>query len=87
LNVCEVFMALPLAAEPDGAALLVDGVRVGDVEEGVHGIAWPFVVGVAIRELSHPARDRGWGQASEWAVRQHAIGVRATAPGVRLAPP
>jgi hypothetical protein len=35
-----------LAAEPEAAALLVDGVRVGDVEEGVHLIAWPFVSGV-----------------------------------------
>ena len=32
-----------LAADPEGAALHVDGVRVGDVEEGVHLIAWPFM--------------------------------------------
>jgi len=43
----EVSMAvLPLAPAPgaaDGQSLLVDRLRVGDVEEGrVHLIAWPF---------------------------------------------
>ena len=71
LNVCEVRIgsSAALRRQPEAAALLVDGVRVGDVEEGVHVIAWPFdVVAAAMGVLSHRARARAGGAAWRVAV-------------------
>ena len=83
LNVCEVCMALAgLAAEPEAAALHVDGVRVGDVEEGVHVIAWPFeVVAAAMGVLSHRA------SALVGVQRSASAAAVSRPPRVRPAPP
>jgi hypothetical protein len=84
LNVWEVFIVLAPAAEPEGAALLVDGVRVGDVEEGVHVIAWPFdVVAAAMGVLSHRARARGLVQTSESVAGNTPLGYGLPHPGMR----
>src|SRR5215208_1939179 len=54
----------PLAPAPgaaDGQPLLVHGLRVGDVEEGVHLLAWPFDCGVLRWENSRTAQGRAGG--------------------------
>src|SRR5215207_5395358 len=74
----------PLALAPgaaDGQPLLVHGLRVGDVEEGVHLIAWPFVGCGAMGQLSHREWFAGRVQACFLAVRRPAPGVRPAPPG------
>src|SRR5829696_8727225 len=77
----------PLALAPGAAGdqpLLVHGRRVGDVEEGVHLIAWLWVGSdrcAAMGELSHRRAGGGWVQPCFCTVRRSAPGVRPAPPG------
>src|SRR3954447_9462414 len=81
----------PLAPAPgaaDDQPLLVHGLRVGDVEEGVHRFAWALRLrGAAMEELSHRTGPRGRVQTCVCAVRRSARCVWRPAPAVRPAAP